>query len=61
MKSHFSRALHVVVPGTAHNTSMSGCVPDLIARFVEREPIDTSCVRKIRRPPFVIDPSGTAP
>lgn len=61
MKSHFSRALHVVVPGTAHNTSMTGCVPDLIARFLDREPIDASCVRKIRRPPFVIDPSGTAP
>lgn len=61
MKRHFPGALHVVVPGAAHNTSMSGCVPDLIARFLERETIDASCVRKIRRPPFVIDPSGTAP
>lgn len=61
MKSHFSGALHVVVPGTAHNTSMTGCVPDLIARFLERKPIDASCVHRIRRPPFVIDPSGTAP
>lgn len=61
MKKHFPGALHVVVPGTAHNTSMTGCVPDLIARFIEQQEIDTSCVRKIRRPPFVIDPSGTAP
>jgi pimeloyl-ACP methyl ester carboxylesterase len=61
MKSHFSRALHVVVPGTGHNTSMSGCVPELIARFLDQENIDASCVRTIRRPPFVIDPSGTAP
>lgn len=64
MKNHFSGGLHVVVPGTAHNTSMAGCVPDLIARFVARggaEGLDASCVRKIRRPPFVIDPSGTAP
>jgi pimeloyl-ACP methyl ester carboxylesterase len=61
MKKHFPDALHVVVPGTAHNTSMTGCVPDLIARFVEEGKIDASCVRKIRRPPFVIDPSGTAP
>ena len=61
MKSHFSNALHVVVPGAGHNTSMTGCVPDLIARFVDGERVDASCVRKIRRPPFVIDPSGTAP
>jgi pimeloyl-ACP methyl ester carboxylesterase len=61
MKSHFSRAVHVVVPGTAHNTSTSGCVPDLIAQFLDQKRIDASCVRKIRRPPFVIDPSGTAP
>lgn len=61
MKSHFSKAMHVVVPGAAHNTSTTGCVPDLIARFLDQKPIDASCVRKIRRPPFVIDPSGTAP
>lgn len=64
MKRHFPGALHVIVPGAAHNTSTTGCVPDLIARFVEQggaEGIDASCVRKVRRPPFVIDPSGTAP
>ncbi|HWM91552.1 MAG TPA: alpha/beta hydrolase [Thermoanaerobaculia bacterium] len=64
MKKHFPGALHVVVPGTAHNTSTTGCVPDLIARFVDQGGaggIDPSCVRKVRRPPFVIDPSGTAP
>lgn len=61
MKNHFSNALHVVVPGAAHNTSMTGCVPDLIARFIGQQKLDASCVRKIRRPPFVIDPSGTAP
>lgn len=64
MKTHFSGALHVIVPGVAHNTSMTGCVPDLINRFIEQGSpagLDATCVRKIRRPPFVIDPSGTAP
>lgn len=64
MKKHFPGALHVIVPGTGHNTSTTGCVPDLIARFVEQggaEGIDASCVGKVRRPPFVIDPSGTTP
>lgn len=64
MKIHFSGALHVIVPGAGHNTSMTGCVPDLIAQFIEQggpAGLDASCVQKIRRPPFVIDPSGTAP
>jgi pimeloyl-ACP methyl ester carboxylesterase len=64
MKDHFSGALHVVVPGAGHNTSMTGCVPDLIADFVASGSpagLDASCVRKVRRPPFVIDPSGSTP
>lgn len=64
MKAHFPGAVHVVVPGAGHNTSTTGCVPDLIAGFMEKGSaagLDASCVRKVRRPPFVIDPSGTAP
>lgn len=64
MKAHFPGALHVIVPGTGHNTSTTGCVPDLIAEFIEKgnaTGLDTQCVRKVRRPPFMIDPSGTAP
>ncbi len=64
MAAHFPRSRHVVVPGTGHNTSTTGCVPKLIARFLEAdsaEKLDASCVRTVRRPPFVIDASGTAP
>lgn len=64
MKAHFPAGLHVVVPGTGHNTSTTGCVPDLIAGFIEKGSaagLDTKCVKNVRRPPFVIDPSGTAP
>lgn len=64
MKAHFPGASHIVVPGTGHNTSTTGCVPDLIADFIEKgspAELDASCVKKVRRPPFVIDPSGTAP
>lgn len=64
MKAHFPKALHVVVPGTGHNTSTTGCVPDLIAQFIEKGSaagLDAECVQTVRRPPFVIDPSGTAP
>lgn len=64
MKGHFPEALHVVVPGAGHNTSATGCVPDLIAGFIEKGSaagLDATCVKTVRRPPFVIDPSGTAP
>lgn len=64
MKAHFPGAIHVVVPGAGHNTSNTGCVPDLIAEFIEKggaDGLDATCVQKVRRPPFVIDPSGTAP
>lgn len=64
MKAHFPGARHVVVPGAGHNTSMTGCVPDLIAGFVAAGSaggLDAACVNKVRRPPFVIDAAGTAP
>jgi pimeloyl-ACP methyl ester carboxylesterase len=64
MKAHFPGARHIVVPGAGHNTSMTGCVPDLIADFIaagSAAGLDASCVRKVRRPPFVIDAAGTAP
>jgi len=63
MARHFPRGRHVVVPGAAHNVSFTGCVPDLIARFVEAgsaDGLDVSCVPKTR-PPFVVGPAGTVP
>jgi pimeloyl-ACP methyl ester carboxylesterase len=64
MRRHFPASLHVVVPGAAHNVSFTGCVPDLIARFIERgggDGLDASCVEATRRPPFVVAATGTAP
>jgi pimeloyl-ACP methyl ester carboxylesterase len=57
-------SLHVVVPGAAHNTSHLGCVPRLIADFIENRSaagLDASCVEALRRPPFVLDNLGTLP
>jgi pimeloyl-ACP methyl ester carboxylesterase len=64
MAIDFPGSRHVVVPGTGHNTTFTGCVPDLIARFVERggaADLDASCVSSLRRPPFVLGAAGTAP
>ena len=64
MARHFTANWHVVVPGAAHNTSFSGCVPDLIADFITRghgHGLDTSCVEQIVWPPFTVSTAGTRP
>ena len=64
MGHHFSSSWHVVVPGAAHNASFSGCVPDLIARFIERgtgDGLDTSCASQVAWPSFVVSDAGTRP
>lgn len=57
--------LHVVVPHAAHGLGgMPGveCVEPLIIRFFRQasvQGLDTSCVRNVRRPPFVLDEPRT--
>ena len=53
------RSLHLVVPGAAHNASPVGCVPDLMATFLDRgtaEGLDTKCVDVGRTAPFFVPP-----
>lgn len=64
MAKQFPRGTHVVVPGAAHNVSYLGCVPELMARFLERgtaDGLDTACVAENRRPPFFISAAGPSP
>jgi pimeloyl-ACP methyl ester carboxylesterase len=64
MASSFPHHKHIVAPGAAHNVSFSGCVPDLIAGFLETaapERVDESCAEKIARPSFVVSAAGTRP
>lgn len=52
---HLSNSAHVVVPGAAHGTLATGCVPRLMAQFVEEasvENLDTGCVEDLARPLF---------
>ena len=56
-----AHAHHIVVPGVGHNTSMTGCVPELIEDFVESGgfgPIERSCVEGRSRPPFFVSEAG---
>ena len=59
-RENMPRSLHLVVPGAAHNVSPVGCVPDLMATFLDRgtaEGLDASCVRANAASPFFVQPS----
>lgn len=48
-------ATHVTVPGVGHGTMGAGCVPDLMAEFIERgsaASLEVDCVDRIQRPRF---------
>jgi hypothetical protein len=61
----FPNSTHLLIPGAAHGyESMQGaqCVDSLIVEFVKRgtsQGLDTSCVQRIRRPPFVLEVAET--
>lgn len=61
---HLTGARHVVVPGAGHGVTMVGCIPGLIAKFLDagsaRE-LDTACAEQIHRPPFFLDFAGPTP
>ncbi len=57
----FSRGWHLVIPGQGHNVSPRGCVPELIADFLEHLVLDeekAACVQNTPRLPFFIDNMG---
>ena len=64
MARHFASNWHIVVPGAAHNTSFSGCVPDLIARFIAQgsgADLDSACVNRVVWPAAVTSTAGDRP
>jgi pimeloyl-ACP methyl ester carboxylesterase len=64
MRRHFPRNLHVVVPAAAHNASFTGCVPELIATFIDRgtgDGLDAACAATPAWPPFVVSTAGSRP
>lgn len=59
--SRWTHARHVVVPGAAHGASQAGCVMKLMTQFLDdgsASQLDPSCVQNLKRPPFVLGPSG---
>ncbi|MGY8823533.1 MAG: alpha/beta hydrolase [Candidatus Latescibacterota bacterium] len=58
---HLPNARHIVVPGVGHGTTSYGCVPKLIAQFIEEASVDSldgECVNKLDRPPFFTSYTG---
>jgi pimeloyl-ACP methyl ester carboxylesterase len=61
-------ARHIVVPGTGHShvgpgVDGSECVVGIVAAFLDAgdaSAIDVACAGKVRRPPFLLSPSGPA-
>jgi len=50
-------------PGGHHIVSFEGCIPQLIARFIDQTSlrgVDTACVQKIKPLPLVLGADGSA-
>ena len=57
----FSNVRHVVAPGTGHGASALGCVPELVAEFIEAGSamdLDITCVEELERPGFFVTLGG---
>lgn len=57
-------SLHLTVPGVGHGASAEGCVPQLMARFIESadvHAVDAKCLSPLQRPPFFVSFAGPTP
>ena len=59
--AHLRHARHLVVPGAGHITLLRGCVPELVAMFLDlasAEGLDGRCLDAQTRPPFFTSYTG---
>jgi hypothetical protein len=62
-----AKARHVVVPNAGHGLLGSGCVPDLLYRFIDAADeaqalaLDAACITGIPRPGAFVPPPPQAP
>ena len=58
---HLPNARHIVVPGVGHGATPNGCVPKLIAQFIDAASaaqLDAECVQSLDRPLFFTSYTG---
>jgi pimeloyl-ACP methyl ester carboxylesterase len=62
--SQWKNSKQIIVPNTGHGAWSSGCVLKLMDQFLNdgtAAKLDTSCVNRIKRPPFFLGPAGPDP
>jgi pimeloyl-ACP methyl ester carboxylesterase len=60
----FTNAKHIVLPGQGHGQLAVGCMPRVVAQFIEgasAEKLNEECLKNISAAPFMISNSGPAP
>lgn len=60
----WKNARHLTVPATGHGAAGVGCVPKLMAQFLQEGTaanLDPACIEQVKRPPFVLAPYGPEP
>ncbi len=64
VRGSLTNATHITVPGVGHGTMGAGCVPDLMAEFIDQgsaATLDVACVERIERPRFFDSTLGPGP
>ena len=64
MAKGLRRSRHLVAPGQGHNVIGRGCLPRLLARFIdtlETDALDAGCVAAMGATPFFLDYNGARP
>ena len=62
--SHLSAARHIVNAGQGHMQAPFGCMPVLLAQFVETadaQSLDVRCLERLQTTPFFVDANGPLP
>jgi pimeloyl-ACP methyl ester carboxylesterase len=60
----WKNARHLTVPATGHGAAGVGCVPKLMAQFLQEGTaanLNPACIEQVKRPPFVLGPAGPEP
>lgn len=58
-----SNSTHVIVPGVGHGATVHGCLPDVVARFLDDprpHDLQAACASDLARPPFFTRLTGPA-
>lgn len=59
-----SNSRHLVAPGQGHHVSIQGCLPTLVAQFIDDEHTDnlnTDCLQRLQATPLFINFNGPTP